>query len=63
MVHYFMVFGLPGLQRAGSAEWEARELRKEITKMGGTFAAIPSGELQLGELEIIRQGWDEAELV
>lgn len=63
LINYFSVFGLPGRNRVGGAEWEARELRSEIMKMGGTLADIPEDKLELKEIQMMERGWDESELV
>ncbi len=61
--HYFSVFGLPGTDRVGGTDWEAKEIRKEIEKMGGTYEDLPPDELELKELKKQKQGWDDSDLV
>ena len=62
-IHYFGVFGLPGSERVGGTDWETKELRKELEKMGGSFEDLPEEELELKELKRQKKGWDDSDLV
>lgn len=62
-IQYFSTFGLPGSNRVGGADWEAKELRKEIEKMGGTYEDLPPEELELKEIRRQKRGWDDSDLV
>jgi len=63
-IHYFSVFGLPGSNRVGGTDWEAKEIRKEIEKMGGRAENIlPREELELREIRRQKNGWDDSDLV
>lgn len=63
-INYFMVFGLPGSGRVGGTDWEAKEIRKEIEKMGGTAEQVlPREELELREIRKQENGWDDSDLV
>jgi len=62
-INYFAVFGLPGTERVGGSDWEAKEIRKEINRLGGTTDDIPREELELREIQKQRRGWDDSDLV
>ena len=61
-IHYFGIFGLPGTG-IGGTEWEARELSKEMDKMGETFEDLPLEELDLPEFQKQKRAWDDSDLV
>lgn len=61
-INYLSVFGLPG-KGAGGVDWEAKEIRKEVEKMGGTIDDLPAEELDLREIQKQKRGWDESDLV
>ena len=47
-IQYLKVFGLPG-SGAGSSDWEAREIDKELRKLGGSQTAPKEEALDLDE--------------
>ena len=70
-IHYFNVFGFPIKGRLGGAEWEERELRKELSKVNAfdepetTTEDILdiNEELKLKEAQKIRRNYDDSDLV
>lgn len=62
IVKYFQVFGFPG--GAGSEDWEAREMEKEIRRLE-SGRREEDEELELRELEKPKRpkNWDDDELV
>lgn len=62
-MHYLGVFGFPGSEGVGGSDWEAREIQKEMEKMGDPIDDIPEGELELREIEKRKQGWNDNDLV
>ncbi|MEM9822642.1 MAG: 2TM domain-containing protein [Bacteroidota bacterium] len=73
MIHYFSVFGLPGL----SSDWEEKELRKEINKLRSSVEMDEDyeedyepmnrprmdEELELKEFKKLRREWDDSDFV
>lgn len=61
-IHYLSVFGLPGSGLGGN-DWEAKEIQKEMQKLGGNYDELPEEELDLREIEKRKKGWDDSDLV
>ncbi len=62
-INYLSVFGLPGSKGIGGVDWEAKEIRKEVEKMGGGLSDLPREELELREIQKQKRGWDDSDLV
>jgi len=63
IIHYVGVFGFPGTDKVGSKEWEAKQIQKEMEKLGGTSEDIPDDELELKQLERLKNKLDDSEFV
>ena len=72
LIHYFSVFGLPGL----TSNWEEKELRKEMNKLRNIvrdeyeeerYEKLKrpeiEEELELKEFKKLRKEWDDSDLV
>ncbi len=70
IMHYLRVFGFPGKDSALSAEWEAREIQKELGKLDRQHGpsvdqdiTTPDDELELKEFRKMRKEWDDKDFV
>lgn len=67
LIKYFQLFGLPGTDQLGSADWEEREMQKEMARMrrveGSVKRTTEDEQLELREIRPQRKGWRDDELV
>lgn len=67
LIKYFQLFGLPGSEQLGSADWEEREMEKEMTRLRraehGRHAGYEEEHLELKEIRKQKKGWRDDELV
>ncbi len=64
-IQFFTVFGLPGTGRMDE-KWEAKEIEKELQKMGKSsddVPAEPEEELELKEFKKLRKDWEDSDFV
>ncbi len=64
LVHYFTVFGLPGLGPADEA-WEQEEYEREWNRMRRHYdeLELPDDEIDLDEIPQLRREWKDSDLV
>lgn len=67
LIKYFQLFGLPGSEQLGSADWEEREMQRELARMRRVEDSVRHSpeeeELELREIRPQRKGWRDDELV
>ncbi len=63
VINYFSVFGLPGSERVGGTDWETKEIRKEMEKMGGHIDDLPDEKFELREIQKQPKDWNDSDLV
>lgn len=67
LIKYFQLFGLPGSAQLGSADWEEREMEKELGRLRRSEHAVNRGyeeeHLELREIRPQKKGWRDDELV
>ncbi len=64
-IQYFAVFGIPGKGRLDE-KWEAKEMEKELRRMGKSNDDIeiePEDELELKEFKKLRKDWEDSDFV
>jgi len=63
-IHYFSVFGFPGVGAFGSKEWEEKEIEKELAKDGYELPdPIENEELELKEFKKLNKEYRDDDLV
>lgn len=65
IIHYFVVFGIPGKGRIDET-WKAREIEKELRRMGYDKDQLDldsEQELELKEFAKQPKGWNDSDLV